>query len=126
MVHLPPDTEPQHPDAAVVSPPGGRSVPSPSPSQLLFKLDCNLEEVNVFTLSNLAGKGCWNITLWFKGTNDVCLSFSFFYFTKHTATVKVFLFFFRRSGVFANGLFQSVEFSRKLPSVSAWFELVSG
>ncbi|XP_024132642.1 protein KIAA0100 isoform X1 [Oryzias melastigma] len=55
MVHLPPDTELQHPDAAVVSPPGGRSVASPSPSQLLFKLDCNLEEVNVFTLSNLAG-----------------------------------------------------------------------
>ncbi|TNN66058.1 Protein KIAA0100 [Liparis tanakae] len=48
---------PQLPDVASVSPSGGDAVP-PTPSsllQLLFKLDCCLEDVNVFTLSNLAG-----------------------------------------------------------------------
>uniref|UniRef100_A0A3P9KJ73 Si:ch211-259g3.4 n=1 Tax=Oryzias latipes TaxID=8090 RepID=A0A3P9KJ73_ORYLA len=58
LVHLPPDTEPQQSDAAVVSPAGGTTVQSSSSFsllQLLFKLDCCLEDVNVFTLSNVAG-----------------------------------------------------------------------
>ncbi|XP_056297037.1 bridge-like lipid transfer protein family member 2 [Pseudoliparis swirei] len=53
----PHDSGPQLPDVASVSPSGGDAVP-PIPSsqlQLLFKLDCCLEDVNVFTLSNLAG-----------------------------------------------------------------------
>lgn len=50
--------EPRMSDLAPVSPSGDDSVqliPS-SQLQLLFKLDCCLEDVNVFTLSNLAGE----------------------------------------------------------------------
>ncbi|XP_068571686.1 bridge-like lipid transfer protein family member 2 isoform X1 [Cebidichthys violaceus] len=57
LMCVPPDTGPQLPDVASVSPSSDDSVP-PVPSsqlQLLFKLDCCLEDVNVFTLSNLAG-----------------------------------------------------------------------
>lgn len=46
------------PDEALAAPPSddvGQHVSS-SQQHLLFKLDCCLEDVNVFTLSNLAGK----------------------------------------------------------------------
>uniref|UniRef100_A0A3Q3X1J2 FMP27/BLTP2/Hobbit GFWDK motif-containing RBG unit domain-containing protein n=1 Tax=Mola mola TaxID=94237 RepID=A0A3Q3X1J2_MOLML len=51
------DTRPQLSDVASVSPPSDDAVQPPPSSQLhlLFKLDCGLEDVNVFTLSNLAG-----------------------------------------------------------------------
>ncbi|XP_031729431.1 protein KIAA0100 isoform X4 [Anarrhichthys ocellatus] len=57
LMRVPPDAGPQLPDVASVSPSSDDTVP-PIPSsqlQLLFKLDCCLEDVNVFTLSNLAG-----------------------------------------------------------------------
>ncbi|XP_022052507.2 protein KIAA0100 isoform X4 [Acanthochromis polyacanthus] len=51
------DTEPQLSDVAVVSPSSDDAV-QPSPSSqlhLLFELNCGLEDVNVFTVSNVAG-----------------------------------------------------------------------
>ncbi|XP_070684951.1 bridge-like lipid transfer protein family member 2 [Pempheris klunzingeri] len=57
LICIPRDTGPQLSDAALVSPPSDDTV-QPIPSSqlhLLFKLDCCLEDVNVFTLSNLAG-----------------------------------------------------------------------
>ncbi|XP_039646932.1 protein KIAA0100-like isoform X2 [Perca fluviatilis] len=57
VICVPCDTGPQLPDVASVPPPSDDTVhhiPS-SQLQLLFKLDCCLEDVNVFTLSNLAG-----------------------------------------------------------------------
>ena len=58
LICVPRDTEPQLSDVSSVSPSsddGVQPVPS-SQMHLLFKLDCCLEDVNVFTLSNLAGK----------------------------------------------------------------------
>lgn len=58
LIRVPGDTGLQRSDVAAVSPPGDKTV-QPVPSSqlhLLFKLDCRLEDVNVFTLSNLAGK----------------------------------------------------------------------
>lgn len=59
LICVPPrDTGPQLSDVASVSPPSDDAI-QPTPSSqlhLLFKLDCCLEDVNVFTLSNLAGK----------------------------------------------------------------------
>ncbi|XP_019133647.2 protein KIAA0100 isoform X3 [Larimichthys crocea] len=58
LICVPPrDTGPQLSDVASVSPPSDDAI-QPTPSSqlhLLFKLDCCLEDVNVFTLSNLAG-----------------------------------------------------------------------
>ncbi|TKS80892.1 Protein KIAA0100 [Collichthys lucidus] len=58
VICVPPrDTAPQLSDVASVSPPSDDAI-QPTPSSqlhLLFKLDCCLEDVNVFTLSNLAG-----------------------------------------------------------------------
>lgn len=58
LICVPPDMGPQLSDVASVCPPNYDAV-QPTPSSqlhLLFKLDCCLEDVNVFTLSNLAGK----------------------------------------------------------------------
>nr|XP_020476368.1 protein KIAA0100 homolog isoform X3 [Monopterus albus] len=57
LISIPPDTRPQLSDVAAVSPSSDETVPPMSTSQLhlLFKLDCCLEDVNVFTRSNLAG-----------------------------------------------------------------------
>nr|XP_046245424.1 protein KIAA0100-like [Scatophagus argus] len=57
LIYVPRDTGPQLSDVAAVSPPGDNAVQTSPCSQLhlLFKLDCCLEDVNVFTLSNLAG-----------------------------------------------------------------------
>lgn len=52
LICVPRRAAPQLPDVASASPSGDETVLS---SQLLFKLDCCLEDVNVFTLSNLAG-----------------------------------------------------------------------
>ncbi|KAM4567204.1 bridge-like lipid transfer protein family member 2 isoform 2-T2 [Odontesthes bonariensis] len=51
------DTEPQLSDGAAASPSSDKTVQPISSSQLhlLFKMDCCLEDVNVFTLSNVAG-----------------------------------------------------------------------
>ncbi|KAM3875470.1 bridge-like lipid transfer protein family member 2 [Diretmus argenteus] len=57
LISLPSDRGPPLPDVASVSPPSGDAI-QPVPSShlpLLFKLECCLEDVNVFTLSNLAG-----------------------------------------------------------------------
>ncbi|XP_068440791.1 bridge-like lipid transfer protein family member 2 isoform X1 [Clinocottus analis] len=57
LICVPLDSEPHLSDVASASPSSDDAVP-PIPStelQLLFKLDCCLEDVNVFTLSNLAG-----------------------------------------------------------------------
>lgn len=57
LICVPRDLEPQLLDVASVSPPSDDTV-QPIPSSqlhLLFKLDCCLEDVNVFTLSSLAG-----------------------------------------------------------------------
>lgn len=58
LICVPPDTGPQLSDVASVSSPSDDAVQTTPSSQLhlLFKLDCCLEDVNVFTLSNLAGK----------------------------------------------------------------------
>lgn len=58
FICVPPDVGPQLSEVTSVAPPNDDVVqPTPSPKQhLLFKLDCCLEDVNVFTLSNLAGK----------------------------------------------------------------------
>ncbi|XP_072248320.1 bridge-like lipid transfer protein family member 2 [Leuresthes tenuis] len=51
------DTEPQLSDVAAASPSSDKTVQPIISSQLhlLFKMDCCLEDVNVFTLSNVAG-----------------------------------------------------------------------
>ncbi|KAM9359758.1 bridge-like lipid transfer protein family member 2 [Symphorus nematophorus] len=57
LICVPRDLEPQLSDVSSMSPSsddGGQPVLS-SQLHLLFKLDCCLEDVNVFTLSNLAG-----------------------------------------------------------------------
>uniref|UniRef100_A0A3B4X7L9 Bridge-like lipid transfer protein family member 2 n=1 Tax=Seriola lalandi dorsalis TaxID=1841481 RepID=A0A3B4X7L9_SERLL len=53
LICVPGNTGPQRSDVPAVSP-SGEPIPS-SQLHLLFKLDCCLEDVNVFTLSNLAG-----------------------------------------------------------------------
>ncbi|KAM9853046.1 bridge-like lipid transfer protein family member 2 isoform 2-T2 [Aulostomus maculatus] len=57
LIHVPRDTGSQLSNVASVSPPSDDTAHSPTNSQLhlLFKLDCCLEDVNVFTVSNLAG-----------------------------------------------------------------------
>lgn len=57
FISLPPETAQSLADEALVSPPSDDVVHSTSSLQqhMLFKLDCCLEDVNVFTLSNLAG-----------------------------------------------------------------------
>ncbi|CAK6966699.1 bridge-like lipid transfer protein family member 2 [Scomber scombrus] len=56
LICVPPDTGPQLSDVASLSPPSDNTVVLPSSHlPLLFKLDCCLEDVNVFTVSNLAG-----------------------------------------------------------------------
>ncbi|XP_044059043.1 protein KIAA0100-like isoform X2 [Siniperca chuatsi] len=57
LICVPRDPGPQLSDVASLSPPSDDTVPPIPSSQLhlLFKLDCCLEDVNVFTLSNLAG-----------------------------------------------------------------------
>lgn len=63
LICVPRDPGPQLSDVASVSPSSDDAV-QPTPSSqlhLLFKLDCCLEDVNVFTLSNLAGKLFQNI-----------------------------------------------------------------
>ncbi|XP_030008755.1 protein KIAA0100-like isoform X3 [Sphaeramia orbicularis] len=57
LICVPHDKEQQLSDVATVSPPSDDTtelIPS-SQLQLLFKLDCHLEDVNMFTLSNVAG-----------------------------------------------------------------------
>lgn len=58
FICVPTDMEPELPDLGPVSPHGDGAVQlaPASPVHLLFKLDCCLDDVNVFTLSNLAGK----------------------------------------------------------------------
>lgn len=58
LIFAPPPTVPELLDEASVSPTDDDAVKLTSTSQLhlLFKVDCCLEDVNVFTLSNLAGK----------------------------------------------------------------------
>lgn len=57
FISLPPETAQSLDDEALVSPPSDDVVQPTSSLQqhMLFKLDCCLEDVNVFTLSNLAG-----------------------------------------------------------------------
>ncbi|KAM3616443.1 uncharacterized protein V6R79_017941 [Siganus canaliculatus] len=57
LIRVPVDAGSHLTDEAFMSTPSEDAVqPAPSPQpHLLFKLDCCLEEVNVFTLSNLAG-----------------------------------------------------------------------
>uniref|UniRef100_A0AAQ4PJV1 FMP27/BLTP2/Hobbit GFWDK motif-containing RBG unit domain-containing protein n=1 Tax=Gasterosteus aculeatus aculeatus TaxID=481459 RepID=A0AAQ4PJV1_GASAC len=56
LICVPLDSGPQLPDVALVSPSAEDAAPMSSPLlHLLFKLDCCLEDVNVFTRSNLAG-----------------------------------------------------------------------
>lgn len=57
LICVPRDTGPQLSDVPLVSPPSDDTVQGIPFSQLslLFKLDCCLEDVNVFTVSNLAG-----------------------------------------------------------------------
>lgn len=58
LIRVPRDTGPQLSPMASVSPSTEEAVQQSPTSQLhlLFKLDCCLEDVNVFTLSNLAGR----------------------------------------------------------------------
>ena len=58
LICVPRDTGPQLSDVPLVSPPSDDTVQGIPFSQLslLFKLDCCLEDVNVFTVSNLAGR----------------------------------------------------------------------
>lgn len=62
LIFAPPLTVPELLDEASVSPTDDDAVKLTSTSQLhlLFKVDCCLEDVNVFTLSNLAGKSFLN------------------------------------------------------------------
>ncbi|XP_013879542.1 protein KIAA0100 isoform X2 [Austrofundulus limnaeus] len=62
LMSFTPESKPQLPDVAAASPPHDKTVPpnpssssTSSPLHLLFKLDCCLEDVNVFTVSNVAG-----------------------------------------------------------------------
>ncbi|XP_029963673.1 protein KIAA0100 isoform X2 [Salarias fasciatus] len=56
LLRLAPDAEPPPPTLeAAVSPSSDGGSPPGLSSPLLFKLDCRLEDVNVFTLSNVAG-----------------------------------------------------------------------
>uniref|UniRef100_A0A1A8IJQ0 KIAA0100 n=2 Tax=Nothobranchius TaxID=28779 RepID=A0A1A8IJQ0_NOTKU len=57
LMCLCPETEPQLSDVAATSPSSDQTIQQNSSSQLhlLFKLDCCLEDVNVFTLSTVAG-----------------------------------------------------------------------
>lgn len=58
LICVPSETQPQQ-SYVTSEPPPSDSAVQPTPSSqlhLLFKLDCVLEDVNVFTLSNLAGK----------------------------------------------------------------------
>ncbi|XP_035479573.2 protein KIAA0100 isoform X3 [Scophthalmus maximus] len=57
LICFPGDQRPQLPDVAAVTPSTDEAVQHIPSSQLhlLFKLECHLEDVNVFTLSNLAG-----------------------------------------------------------------------
>lgn len=52
------DSEPQLSDVVAASPSSDKTAPPNSSSQLhlLFRLDCCLEDVDVFTVSNVAGK----------------------------------------------------------------------
>lgn len=62
LICVPLDSGPQLPDVASVSPSAEDAAPMSSPLlHLLFKLDCCLEDVNVFTRSNLAGKRFQNM-----------------------------------------------------------------
>lgn len=58
LIFAPPETVPELSDEASALSSNDDGVQSTSTSQLhlLFKVDCCLEDVNVFTLSNLAGK----------------------------------------------------------------------
>lgn len=58
LICVPAGPHAQLPAAAAVTPSAGEHVHSYASSQphLLLKLDCSLEEVNVFTLSNVAGE----------------------------------------------------------------------
>lgn len=64
LICVPPDVGPQPSEVASVAPPNDDAVQTTlSPKlHLLFKLDCCLEDVNVFTLSNLAGKLFYNLS----------------------------------------------------------------
>lgn len=55
LISVPLDAEPRVSDPPAVSPPSDDNVHPFSTSHLLFKLDCSLEDVNIFTVSNLAG-----------------------------------------------------------------------
>ncbi|KAM9317685.1 LOW QUALITY PROTEIN: bridge-like lipid transfer protein family member 2 [Pholidichthys leucotaenia] len=56
LIHIPCDSKSQLPDVAAVSPSDAAAqLASNSQLNLLFKMDCSLEDVNVFTLSNVAG-----------------------------------------------------------------------
>lgn len=57
LISVPPEAAQSLPDEALAAPPSDDVGQHASSSQqhLLFKLDCCLEDVNVFTLSNLAG-----------------------------------------------------------------------
>ncbi|MEQ2161389.1 hypothetical protein GOODEAATRI_009148, partial [Goodea atripinnis] len=58
LLRVPGDPEPHLPDVTPESPSADRSVKSnhsSSQPNLLFKLDCCLDDVNVFTVSNVAG-----------------------------------------------------------------------
>lgn len=57
LISLPPEAAQSLADEALVSPPSDDVVQPTSSLQqhMLFKLDCCLEDVNVFTVSNLAG-----------------------------------------------------------------------
>uniref|UniRef100_A0A3Q1KCW4 FMP27/BLTP2/Hobbit GFWDK motif-containing RBG unit domain-containing protein n=1 Tax=Anabas testudineus TaxID=64144 RepID=A0A3Q1KCW4_ANATE len=55
LIRVPCHTGPQLSDSATVSPSSDETVQPFSTSHLLFKLDCLLEDVDVFTLSNVAG-----------------------------------------------------------------------
>lgn len=56
LIYVPRHTGPQLQNVASVSPPSDDTVQPSSQLHLLVKLDCCLEDVNVFTVSNLAGR----------------------------------------------------------------------
>lgn len=65
LIFAPPVTVPEVLDEASVLPSNDDAVQLTSTSQLhlLFKVDCCLEDVNIFTLSNLAGKSFCNFSM---------------------------------------------------------------
>lgn len=73
LIRVPHDTGLQLSDVATVSPSSDETVQPVATSQLhlLFKLDCRLEDVNVFTLSNVAGKNL--------DSHSISFFFSFFF-----------------------------------------------